>query len=56
MRSIVIIGSIIDGFVFIGPFDTIEEANEFGESSGAEEWRSIKLTSQNDLATEVLTD
>lgn len=42
---IVIVGNVVDGLSFIGPFDDGEEANEFAEHEfNGLEWISMKLT------------
>ncbi len=49
---IVVIGSIVDGYVFIGPFEENIEAIEFGGRCGADEWWVTKLVNQDDMAME----
>lgn len=42
MKYILVFGNVVDGFTFRGPFETREEAMEYGEPI-AEEWYDAEL-------------
>ena len=42
-KVIVIIGTIFDGYSFVGPFDDMEDAFEWGELHNEKEWMVATL-------------
>jgi hypothetical protein len=47
-KAIVILGNIIEGHTFVGPFDSDVEATDFAESLTPMEWHVAPLESPKD--------